>query len=305
MLYKVFIDESGQKNYTSPYSKRFVENPPLFKDYPDFWRDNYFVLCGVRIKQEHLDEINKDINSLKKEYFGTNEVEVKSDWLRNPYQRKKHYLNVYDISSEKLNEFGEEFISIISSYEDEMKIIGVVFDKRFYGDEKRQSREGSPLLKTTQVLFERLEFRNGYNIVVFDQMESSLKLTKGSHSRILNVLRDNEGLQKVYVDEYTKITDVVFKESCQENFLQVADICAYNIFRQFVEFGRQWSGKRKNGVGRSKMELYEYFDKVRCNFLYHPATKQVRGVGLVCLPDVGKVNWGILEDCFENKKAPQ
>lgn len=305
MLYKVFIDESGQKNYTSPYSKRFVENPPLFKDYPDFWRDNYFVLCGVRIKQEHLDEINKDINSLKKEYFGTNEVEVKSDWLRNPYQRKKHYLNVYDISSEKLNEFGEEFISIISSYEDEMKLIGVVFDKRFYGDEKRQSREGSPLLKTTQVLFERLEFRNGYNIVVFDQMESSLKLTKGSHSRILNVLRDNEGLQKVYVDEYTKITDVVFKESCQENFLQVADICAYNIFRQFVEFGRQWSGKRKNGAGRSKMELYEYFDKIRCNFLYHPATKQVRGVGLICLPDVGKVNWGILEDCFENKKAPQ
>lgn len=305
MLYKVFIDESGKKEYITPYSKEFIDNPPLFQDYPDFWRDNYFVLCGVRIRQQNLNQINKEINSLKKEYFGTHKVEVKSDWLRNPYQRKKHYFDVYGITPEKLNEFGGKIIDLIAQYRKELKLIGVVFDKRFYGDKKRQKEEGNPLLKTTQLLFERLEYLNGYNIVIFDQMESSLKLTIGQHDKILSVFRENIGMEKIYVDKYTKITDIKFMKSSRENFLQVADICAYNIFRQFVEYGREWTGKEKDKNGKSKMNLYKYFNKIRCSFIYHPVNKTVRGIGLICLPDLDKVNWKILEGCFDNKKTPQ
>jgi len=47
MLYKVFIDESGKKEYKNPYSKDFINNPPPLEKYEDFWRDNYFVLCGA------------------------------------------------------------------------------------------------------------------------------------------------------------------------------------------------------------------------------------------------------------------
>ncbi len=77
MLYKIFIDDSGKKEYKNPYSLDFVNNPPAFKDYEDFWRDNYFVLCGVRIKQEDIEIINPEINKLKKDYFGT-QVEIKN-----------------------------------------------------------------------------------------------------------------------------------------------------------------------------------------------------------------------------------
>ena len=305
MFYKVFIDESGKKEYKNPYSKDFISNPPPLEKYEDFWRDNYFVLCGVRMKQEDLKVINPKINELKKEYFGTHEVEVKSDWLRNPHKRKKHYLIPFKVSAERLNEFGGKFIDLIGEYKEQLKLIAVVFDKRFYGDAKRQKSEGIPLLKTAQMLFERLQYAGNYHIVIFDQMESSLKLTIGHHDRILNVLQKNAGMEKIYVDEYDKITDIKFMQSCNENFLQVADVCAYNIFRQFVEFGREWAGQSKSKNRKVVMSTYPYFDRIRCNFLYNPWNRKVRGVGLTCVPDIDKLNWGLLDGCFNNKKTPQ
>lgn len=305
MLYKVFIDESGKKEYLNPYAKEFVSNPPLFKDYSEFWRDNYFVLCGVRVKQNNLRIINTQINNLKKRYFGTHNVEIKSDWLRNPYQRKKHYLDVFNIKEEQLNKFGEDFVDIICNYNKQLKLIAVVFDKRYYGDAKRKTADGAPLSKTTQVLLERLQYAGGYHIVVFDQMESSLKLTIGHHNKILNVFQKNEGMEKIYVDKYNKITDIKFMKSSNENFLQIADICAYNIYRQFVEFGCEWFGKEKLKDGKSTMHVYQYFNRIRCNFFFNPQTKQVRGIGLCCLPDKDKVNWNVLEGCSNNKKTPQ
>ena len=53
------------------------------------------------------------------------------------------------------------------------------------------------------------------------------------------------------------------------------------------------------------MNIYKYFDKIRCNFMFHPAYKTVRGIGLIYLPDPNKINWNILEGCFDNKKTPQ
>jgi len=304
MLYKIFIDDSGKKEYKNPYSKDFIDSPPVFKDYEDFWRDNYFVLCGIRVKQDDLGLINQEINRHKEKYFGTHKVEIKSDWLRNPHKRKKHYLDAFDITIKGLNEFGEKFIDLIVSHKENLKLIAVIFDKRYYGDAKRKIQEGVPLLKTAQVLFERIQYAGGYHIVVFDQMESSLKLTIGHHDRILNVLQKNAGMEKIYVDKYDRITDIKFMGSHNENLLQVADICAYNIYRQFVEFGRDWCGKNKK-EGKSVMATYPYFDRIRCNFLFNTLTKQVRGIGLTCIPDIDKINWGILDGCFDNKKTPQ
>ncbi len=304
MIYKFFVDDSGKKEYITPYSRDFVENPPEFDKYESFWWDNYFVLAGVRIKQEDIGKIDKEIYLLKKKYFGTHKVEVKSDWLRNPDQRKKHYLDQYKISVEKLNEFGKKFVDLIASHKNELKIIASVFDKRYYGDSRRQTVEGKPLLKTTQILFERIQFASNYNIVIFDQMESSLQVTSGQHGKILNIFRKNEGLEKIYVEKYDAISDIKFAESKKENFLQIADICAYNIFRQFAQYGREWGGSKKDKIGKSRMTPYSYFNRIRCNFFYNPTNRQVRGYGLVCIPDTKKVNWNLLEGCFNNKKSP-
>lgn len=305
MIYKIFVDESGKKDYITPYSRDFIDSPPSFDDYEDFWRDNYFVLGGVRIKQENISDINTKINQLKKKYFKTHKVEVKSDWLRNPHQRKKRYLDKFKITATRLNEFGENFVDLIAAFKKELKILAVVFDKRYYGNRKRYAAEGTPLLKTTQVLLERLEFADNYNILVFDQMESSLRLTTGQHGRILKVLQQNEGMEKIYVNKYNSVVDIKFMQSSEENFLQVADVCVYNVFRQFVQFGREWSGEIKTGQERKKLNLYPYFDRIRCNFFYNRRNSQVRGCGLVCIPDKNKINWDLLRDCFKIKKTPQ
>jgi hypothetical protein len=137
-------------------------------------------------------------------------------------------------------------------------------------------------------------------------MESSLKLSAGQHDKILNVFQKNHGMEKIYVDTYNKITDIKFMRSCNENFLQVADVCAYNIFRQFVEFGREWAGQSRSKEGNAIMSVYPYFERIRCNFFYKPLSGQVRGIGLTCIPDIDKIDWSLLEGCFiNNKKTSQ
>jgi hypothetical protein len=294
MLYKVFVDDSGSREYRSPYAPEFVKNPPSFEDYPQFWRDNYFVLCAVRIHYSDLGDINLRINGLKEKYFKTKKVEIKSDWLRNPNKRRKHYIKKFNITKESLKDFVDELYNLIRDFSDKLKIIGIVFDKRFYGDNKRKTADGDPLVKCAQVLFERLQYLNTYHIVVFDQFEHHLQLrSRGQHRRILNVIQNKGGLQKVYVDRYDKIIDIKFSKSRDENFIQIADLCAYNIYRQFVHYGRQWQKQAE----KDQMQLYPFFDKIRCNFIYDTKTQRVVGRGLICIPDIGKCNWNLLDGC--------
>lgn len=287
-MFKVFIDDSGSKEYKTPYSRDFTVNAPPYAEYEQFWRDNYFVLCGVRVSDKSIGELNCSINRIKKKTFGTSKVEIKSDWLRNPHQRKKHYFDPYGVTNESLNAFGQEIIDFIALEKDRLKLIGVVFDKRFYSDKKRNLPEGNPLAKTSQVLFERIHYLNKPHTLIFDQMESSLKVEDGNNRLIVKVLRKNDGMTNVYVQEYKNISGIEFAHSHSENFLQMADICAYNIYRQFMEHGNEWDGHN------STLQTYDYFNRIRQNFI-SGRDKQVRGIGLTCIPDVNKTNWKICD----------
>jgi hypothetical protein len=189
MIYKVFVDDSGNKEYKNPYSQEFLANPPIFAEYSQFWRDNYFVLCTVRIHQKKLGQINAVINRLKVECFKTHAVEIKSAWLRNPINRKKYYLEKYAIDEAQLHEFTEKiYIHVINAFRQDLKLIAVVFDKRFYGDTKRNTQEGNPLMKCTQVLLERLQYTKAYHLVYFDQFEQDLRIYRGAHKKVLSVV---------------------------------------------------------------------------------------------------------------------
>ena len=250
----------------------------------------------MRIKQTDVAKIDNEINQLKTRYFNTCEVEIKSTWLRIPDKQRKHYLKPYAISIKALNEFGEEYINLIARQADKIKLIGVVFDKRYYGDKKRNTGDGNPLLKTAQVLMERINYAGNINIITFDQFESSLSINRGNHDRVMGIFRNNDGVETVFTKNYSNITDIEFKESSDENFLQMADICAYNIQRQFIEFGREWCGEDTEADGKAILDTYPYFEKLRCNF-HTNAGGNVRGFGLTCLPTIDKVNWNFLKNC--------
>ena len=294
----VFVDDSGSKEYLTPYAREFVDNPPPYKGNEAFWRGNFFVLCGVKIDDTDLQDLNEQFNTLKRGCFGTHDVEIKSTWMRIPDKRKKHYLEPYGITVEQLNKFGEDYFDLIAKNAKRMKLFAVVFDKRYYKND-RDTPGRAPLLKAAQVLLERVHSYCGTGCsVVFDQMESSLAVSRGNHNKIQGVFLKNEGMTDVYVPSYTNITDIKFKQSSSENFLQVADICAYTVARQFIEHAAEWSGVRKDEKGDAKLGVYDYFHRIRCNF-YSGGWfgSRVRGYGLVCVPDTEKINWDFQKDC--------
>ncbi len=295
----VFVDDSGSKEYLTPYAREFIDNPPPYEGNEAFWRGNFFVLCGVKIDDIDLEELNNEFNALKKACFGTHDVEIKSTWMRIADKRKKYYLDPYNITAERLNQFGEDYIDLITKNAKRMKLFASVFDKRYYKNDRGSTAENTPLLKAAQVLLERIHsFCGSGCTVVFDQMESSLAVSRGNYKKIQGIFLKNDGMTNIYVQSYSNITDIKFKQSSSENFLQVADICAYNVARQFVEHAAEWGGDRKDEEGAEKLGTYDYFHRIRCNF-YSGGWfgNRVRGNGLVCIPDPKKINWDFQKGC--------
>lgn len=291
MLYKVFIDDSGKKGFYDPYDPLKNYDPPEYKDDLSFWRNNYFVLCGVKIKQDDIGQINDEINNLKYTYFGTHDIEIKSNYLRHPEKRQKFYLTPYGLSEQKLNEFGEAFIDLIAAHKEDLKLFAAIHDKRQI--RQRSEIKHDPLLKTTQILLERIHKSGGYNIVVFDQMDSGISLDSKNHKNILGVYTGNKGMSEIYISNYSNISDVSFMVSSKENFLQIADVCAYNVNRQFMEYGREWLD-RSSIQDKKKLSTYPYFDRIAGNFYCSPypnCQNRVRGYGITLYPDFAKINW--------------
>lgn len=295
MVFKVFVDDSGSKDYKNSYNPDNTI-PEIAKELSrTFWNDNYFVLCGVLVSEEDIEVLDREIREIKKRYFGTDQVEIKSTWLRYPRNREKYYLDRFPTTDEKLNDFGKEIVGFVKKNPNKIKLIGVVFDKRFYGEAKRLTAEGTPLLKTTQILFERVSRQPGECTVVFDQMDAQIKSTKGHQGNIEAVFQSNSGLQNIYMKGYPKIKKVLFEDSAKENFLQIADICAYNLFRQFQDHGIDWCGDREDEHGSKTTSVYEYLKEIRCNFVSGP--NGVVGFGIVFCPTPRKVYWNIQNNC--------
>ncbi len=300
MKYKIFIDDSGSKDFINPFTSIEIDTPsPFNKTTFEFWNNNYFVLCGVKIKEADIIEVDNAFKELKMKFFNTTSVEIKSVWLRNPVKKKKHYLDKFGLDENALDQFGVEYHDVIWKLHSKVNLIGVVIDKRYY--KNRSEPKNDPLKRATQVLFERITFQSldsDINNVVFDQMENNLNIKAGRHGQILKISQ-NVGVQEIFIQEYS-INDLSFESSAKSNFLQIADICSYDINRQFMLYGRDWIGV--SSKSNRKLPLYQYFKKIMCNFC-RSNKSQVRGCGLCVIPDKSKINWDFGAICA-HKKTP-
>ncbi len=293
-MYKLFVDDSGSKEYKNPYDKELSDSLyPWSANTKSWLDDNFFVLCWVYIKKEDIGEIDIEVKSLKQTVFGTEYVEIKSVYLRNPKLRKRYYLDKYPVTEDSLKEFWDALFSIIQKHQSRLKLIATIFDKRHY--KNRSDTDKQPLMKSVQALFERVEHMGNDTSIVFDQMESSLSLDKWKHRGICNIAKGNIGLSQAYIDEYTHIKDIEFQKSHNENFLQIADICAYVVRRQFMEHGKVWLEWWEN------CGVYDYFDRIRCN-IYTRYGKAV-WYGLVIIPNFKKISWNISLGCESQKNS--
>ncbi|MCL5986431.1 MAG: DUF3800 domain-containing protein [Actinobacteria bacterium] len=282
--YMIFIDESGEKEYINLYNQNSFSYPEAFNK--DFWRKNYFVMAALVIKYKDVIIINHSILEQKIKSFGISQVEIKSSWLRNSYQRNKQYIDKFSISEEHLNQFVLKVYEIFTLYQERIQLIAVVFDKQFY----RNRRKHNPFCETTHVLFEKIQFLmercKGTAILISDQMEDSLSPIRGRHGEIIDVLLKTRVMEPCFVNAFTRIKDIEFRSSTADNLLQLVDLVAYNVFRQFVDYGRKWEDKKNPGL-----PVYKYLGFHLGNFINKRG--RVQGVGISKLPDIGKIHWGI------------
>ncbi len=251
--------------------------PPRDLHHIDFWRKNYFVPAGIHISKQHVAKLNPILNVIKQDCFGTQQVEIKSDWLRNPFQQKKRYIKPFGVSKDDLKLFTERWYDLLTEHSNEVQIQAFVLDKRFY-----KKRKHSPLQILTQVLFDRIERHPAENCsIVFDQMENRIHSEKNQQGEILKISDKEVNLGSFY-REYSHVRPT-FEKSRNSNFLQMADTVAYNVWRQFVNHG-DW--KDEPGIGGE--EMYPYFSRILPNF-YHK-NGWISGIGLIKVPDMGKIN---------------
>ncbi|MCX6751696.1 MAG: DUF3800 domain-containing protein [Candidatus Nomurabacteria bacterium] len=277
-----FVDDSGSKEWETPYAFEFTKKPPIRnEDNLKFWRGNYFVLAGIYVSTDSIAIINPEINILKKNFFGTKYVEIKSEWLRNPHKRRKKYLEPYSKTEEELKKFVEEkWYGLFGKYKNEIQIQAFVLDKRFYS--KKREKE-TPLQELIQVLFDRVELHPNCDCeIVFDQMDANIKSQKHNQGVILKISKKELDLRSFY-KKYSH-TDIRFEDSINSNFLQVADTVAYNVFRQFVQHGDSWEGSDGD-----TLKEYSFFSKIIPNF-YHK-NKRIAGYGIIKIPDTKKIRW--------------
>lgn len=277
----LFIDDSGSKDWDTPYSQEFKDSPPSRTEQNlNFWRRNYFVLAGLHISKDLIKKINPAINQLKIDTFGTKKVEIKSTWLRNPKNRKKQYFDKFKIDSKKLLYFTEKWYELIIKHQNDLSLHAFVMDKRYF----KRRNEFTPLQYLTQVLFDRVELFSSQNCtIVFDQMDREIKSVTHNQGQILKISNkeiDLGSFQRKYSHNKPK-----FEKSFNSNFLQLADSVAYNVWRQFVDHGDSWEDKKGK-----QLAMYPFFKKIS-NCFYTKDDGRVAGYGIIKVPDPIKKGW--------------
>ena len=247
--YHAFLDESGQREY-DPKTER------------------YYVVAGAISPLDKVEIYNIELGGLKRAFFKTPEVEIKSHWLRQPEKRAEHYLEQYGISDKKLTAFVEAVYEWIIAT-DIMFIAGII-DKVQIVEQYRNPHNCSAL--GYQVFLQRyqkfLASRHCLGGVTFDQISGSTKagnqwqkLLERQHRRLKEHGCEYTGIQFPNIEE-----ELSFEDSANSALLQIADLTAYNTFRQFRDHGTQWDDPKAK-----TLPVYDYFNRLLPRFHQSPS----------------------------------
>ncbi len=157
--------------------------------------------------------------------------------------------------------------------------------------QEQYTRRQSPSSIAYRLIFERFEKflendpNRNFGIVIFDKIAEAGFVKKGYENLLsrqhLKYL--SKGTEFVTIERI--IEGLLFIPSTENNFIQLADLCAYNTFRQFREFGEDW--EKPSGEG---LRTYKYFSKILDRF-YADENGRLSSYGIKKFPDRGKIIW--------------
>lgn len=266
--YHAFLDESGQREYGDN-------------------TDRFFVVAGAIVRCEHIDIYETEIQGIKRSFFGTPDVEVKSNWLRIPKERRKRYREPYVVSEQRIKSFVDALYNWILASRTTF-IAGVV--------DKLQMRERyvhphNPSGVGYHIFLQRyqkfLASRHSAGDVTFDEFTGTTK-AKNEWRELL--IKQHSSL-KTNGCRYTRTTfdnvgdTITFTNSADNSLLQLADLAAYNTFRQFRTYGRQW-----DKPNAETLALYSYFTRLLPRFHKDPHNV-FAGYGVAKMPRKAYNRW--------------
>jgi len=81
-----------------------------------------------------------------------------------------------------------------------------------------------------------------------------------------------------------------FVDSARSHLVQVSDVVAYNVFRQFVDHGECWEQPTPGPDGRLTLPTYHWFNILGKKFCQGP-NGRVQGFGVVKFPLRRRIPW--------------
>jgi hypothetical protein len=284
--YILYIDDSGMKEY--------YKDKTVYTGKPN---TRYFVFGSFLINEVNIPKLVDKIRDKKLEYFGTTKVEIKSNWIRIPKERENHYLSKYQINEERLDSFVKNIYQIIC--DSDIQLIGAVVDK--LQEEEQYPKPWYTSAIAYEILLQRVVqevvLPNKVRVVVDDITGAT---PKGNQYK-RNLSSQHEQLMKSGSRLLPKLSyaslhgRLRFINSSSSDQIQIADIVAYNIYRQFVDHGEDWESE----VAKKILPTYSYFNQICGKFRRGP-NNRVQGYGVVKFPVINKIRWSIVK----KKTAP-
>jgi hypothetical protein len=269
-LHRVYIDDSGEKEYGANTSR-------------------YFVYAGVVLSAADEPACNAEIERLKVKVFGCPDVELKSNWLRIGRERERRYLRPYSLTDAQLNGFVDELYCWMARCP--VQYVAAAIDK--VQMKAKYVTPWHPSSTGYQFLLQRYQKHllrvNGFGHVTMDDMDGASPahnqwrdLLRNQHARLK---KDGCSLTKLRFDNVAQT--LRFGDSKKFHLLQIADLVAYNVLRQFRDHGENWDDPAKGDL-----PMYARLKPLLPRFMRGPEpTNQLQGWGVVKWPSGHKGRW--------------
>ncbi len=287
--FRLFVDDSGNREYAAD-GEYGIDGKTL-----------YFVYGGILINQHDADRLERSLNDLKRFTFGSSDVEIKSNWIRQPRERRTRYLERFGLDEEGLRSFVDDYYKLL--VQAPLTLIAAVVNKR-----QMQEKYADPWYAPT---------------VAYDVLLQRAALAVPADST-LAVTVDNIGGKTPNQNEYKRLLQAHHSElrargsklqkglsfACLEtparfvfsedsNLVQAADLIAYNVHRQFRDYGEEWE---QVATPPRPLPMYEPLARVVHKFRMNDQGR-IQGYGIVKVPLLRQVPWGLPRTAEENNDA--
>ena len=256
---------------------------------------------GILLKQHDGDRLEDALRELKRLTFGSSDVEIKSNWIRQPKERRTRYLERFGLQEEELKRFIDDYYQLL--VQAPLTLIAAVVNKR-----QLQEKYATPWYAPTvayDVLLQRavLAVPAGSTLAITIDNIGGKTPNRNEYKRLLLAhhaeLRARgsklqKGLSFACLENPTR-----FVFSQDSNLVQAADLIAYNVHRQFRDYGEEWE---QAGDPPRPLPMYEPLARVVHKFRKN-SQGRIQGYGIVKVPLLVQVPWGLPRTAEEKNDA--